>query len=286
MKKFFNFILIVFLCFNLFSVDYQKEFSTVNNSSQENITSSSKNDDIFSLPENVHIPICSNNLLTTGRHEIEHYEGFSLCYREDYEQAEWVAYKLTKEKLKKVANRTDKFLPDTNISTKSATTEDYRGSGYDRGHLAPAGDMVGSYKTMKECFLMSNISPQNPKFNQGMWVKAEELVRNWAHWYNWVYVITGPILEKNHKLYKKIGYNRVVVPEYFYKVMLAPKTKNGVQIGWNTCAIIMENRPLQGKVQDYFTSIDEVERRTGLNFFSLLDDELEDELEGRNSAKK
>lgn len=242
----------------------------------------------FKVPNNIHIPICQGKEgpKSYKGHEIEHYQGFSLCYREDYEQSEWVAYKLTKDDLVKKVNRSNKFYDDYNISTKSATHGDYRGSGYDRGHLVPAGDMVRSYQTMQECFRMSNICPQHPKFNQGIWVKTEEMVRNWVHWYGYVYVITGPILELPAKKYKYIGYNKVAVPEYFYKILLSPKLKNGKQIGWNSFALIMENRNLSGKLNEYEVSIDEIEKRTNLDFFSLFDDSIENEIESRNSTKK
>ncbi|NLM00159.1 MAG: DNA/RNA non-specific endonuclease [Treponema sp.] len=249
-------------------------------------------DNHFKVDEKFYIPICECNIngenaeRKLNDHEIEHYTGFSLCYREKYEQAEWVAYKLTRDDLVKKVNRSRKFIQDYNISTDSATTDDYRDSGYDRGHLVPAGDMVRSFVTMKDSFRMSNVSPQHPKLNQGLWVKAEEHVRNWAHWYGTVYVITGPILEKEPDEYERIGYNKVVVPEYFYKIMLAPKLKNGKQIGWNSFAIIMENRNLGGKLKDYEVSIDEIEMRTGLDFFSLLDDKTENEIESYISQKK
>ena len=112
---------------------------------------------------------------------IRSYTGFDLGYNEKYEQASWVAYVLTREEVESgMINRTDNFRVDTSISTGSANLADYRGSGYDRGHLAPAGDMKWNATAMSESFLMSNMSPQTPSFNRGIWRSLESRVRVWA----------------------------------------------------------------------------------------------------------
>ena len=92
--------------------------------------------------------------------------GYALGYIEYHEQPAWVIYIMTKaEAATKVAKRTNKFRTDPEIPTGSATTGDYRRSGYDRGHLAPAADMAFSWQTMADSFFMSNMSPQKPAFN-------------------------------------------------------------------------------------------------------------------------
>ena len=91
--------------------------------------------------------------------------GYALGYSEKYEQPLWVSYKLTKnETQSKVAKRTNRFKSDPKVTTKSASLKDYRKSGYDRGHLAPAGDMAWSKQAMNESFYLSNMSPQLPRF--------------------------------------------------------------------------------------------------------------------------
>ena len=161
------------------------------------------------------IPLCKGG----KDHERRNYHGYSICYRESYEQAEWAAECLTREKLQKKVNRSENFRPDDGISTGSADTSDYYGSGYDRGHLVPAGDMGWDPEAMNDTFLMSNMSPQNHKFNSGIWNDLEMQVRNWAKKFGTIYIVTGPVLESGKK-YKVIGKNKVAVPELYYKVLL------------------------------------------------------------------
>ena len=125
---------------------------------------------------------------------VTRYAGFMLKYNEQYEQAEWVAYQLTAAEVLGTLERTNNFKADPNIETESAALRDYRGSGFDRGHLAPAADMKWSTAAMSESFLMSNMSPQRPGFNRGIWKKLEGLVRRWAEENEEIYVVTGPIL--------------------------------------------------------------------------------------------
>lgn len=210
-------------------------------------------------------------------HEVHAYTGFELCYREDYEDAEWVAYCLTKDELNTVIGRTDDFRADTKITTGSATPGDYVRSGYDRGHLAPAADMEWSEKAAHDSFLMSNMTPQAPQFNRGMWKELEAEVRTWAATFGAVYVVTGPILEKEASQYKHIGTNEVAIPEYFYKVLLAQlsdEMHTVIGIGF-----ILPNTSCTGTIYDYAVSIDEVEQRTGLDFYAPLPDEIETPVE-------
>ena len=231
------------------------------------------------LPVGLQIPRCeavsaAENGKTVRGHEIQRYAGFTLCYREEYELAEWVAYCLTSAELTKNTTRSNNFHSDTKISTDSATPEDYTRSGFDRGHLAPAADMAFSTAAMNDSFLMSNMSPQKPAFNRGIWKKLEEQVRKWAADFGAVFVISGPILEKPASEYASIGKNAVCVPEYFYKVLL---TKSGDSL--IAVAFVFPNDNAKGSIWDYAVSVDELEERTGLDFFYLLDDVREKSVE-------
>lgn len=229
------------------------------------------------LPTALEIPLCAH---TDDSHEVHQYAGFALCYREQYEQAEWVAYEINTAELVKEANRSNNFRPDPNISTGSASLADYRGSGYDRGHLAPAADLAFSHQTMSESFYMSNMSPQAAGFNRGVWKNLEAHVRDWAEEFGSVYVITGPVLEKDE--YPTIGENEVAVPEYYYKVLFAPEGRNGKP---EMIGFLMPNEKTK---EDYFAfvvPVDEIERRTGLDFFHSLPDDAEAALESQSKVE-
>ena len=154
---------------------------------------------------------------TTTKDQVVKHTGFSLLYNEKHEQAGWVAYDLTRQETNKLFERSDRFVADPKVMTGTATDKDYEGSGYDRGHLAPASDMGWSATAMAESFFYSNISPQIPGFNRGIWKRLEGLVRSWAIEYDTVYVVTGPILRSG---LPTLGPNQVSVPEHYYKVIL------------------------------------------------------------------
>jgi endonuclease G len=205
-----------------------------------------------------------------GEQVIRH-TGYSFVYNETYEQAAWVAYELTEKETEKQYDRTDKFIPDPAVSTGSAIDADYSGSGYDRGHLAPAADMGWSSTTMAESFYFSNMSPQVPGFNRGIWKRLEEQVRSWAIEYDTIYVVTGPVLKGNMG---SIGANKVAIPNYYYKVILDMHSKPHQAIGF-----VMENASASGDLSQFAVSVDSVERFTGLDFFPSLDDASETSLE-------
>jgi endonuclease G len=208
------------------------------------------------------------------RDDIHSYTGFDLAYNESYEQASWVAYILTRAEAESgVVQRTDNFRPDTSISTGSASLADYRGSGYDRGHLAPAGDMTWDLGAMSESFLMSNMSPQNPSFNRGIWKRLEEQVRLWAIEKDSIYVVSGPVLRTVHST---IGENAVGVPSYYFKVIadLSPPDHSFI-------AFLLPNKGSREPLFHYAVTVDSLESFTGINFFaSAPDKEVIEQLEG------
>ena len=202
---------------------------------------------------------------------IVHHTAYSLLYSEEHEQAIWIAYELTSEETERKFERSDKFLVDGAIKTGSANDGDYKGSGYDRGHLAPAADMSWSNQTMLESFYYSNMSPQDPSFNRGIWKKLEELVRTWARGNKSLYVVTGPILSGN---LPSIGSNKVSIPAYYYKVLLDYSQPDFKAIGF-----IIPNQGSKADLSSFAVSIDKVEALTGLNFFPNLQDKQENALE-------
>jgi endonuclease G len=210
-------------------------------------------------------------LPAAGGGEIVEHQWFILSYNEDHEQAAWVAYELTRERLNENwAARPNTFRPDAAVRTESATPRDYSGSGYDKGHLCPAADMAFDEKAIDETFLMSNISPQDPAFNAGVWRELEELTRDWARKFKRLYVATGPVLSLSN--YTQIGFSKVSVPNAFYKVLLAPDQHRAI-------AFIMPNQISDSPIMEYACSIDKVERVTGLDFFPAILKGLDEELE-------
>ncbi len=189
--------------------------------------------------------------LPTATGEIIQHTYYTLSYIEKHEQPEWVYYMLTPNMLIKNASRTDDFRPDHKVTTGSASLADYKASGYDRGHLCPAGDMVHSHKSMSESFYLSNMSPQTPSFNRGGWKKLEAIVRTWGS-EDTIHVVTGSVFKDN---IGTIGVNNVTIPGYYYKVIYAPAKQQ--MIGF-----IMPNTKITNNITSYVLSVDEVERHT------------------------
>ena len=210
---------------------------------------------------------------TNSKDKIITHTGYSLLYNEIHEQADWVAYELTKEETIKLYERTNKFILDPKVSTFTASDSDYKGSGYDRGHLAPASDMGWSSIAMKESFYYSNMSPQKPSFNRGIWKKLEELVRTWAVENNNLYIVTGPVLKNE---LESIGNNKVSIPKYYYKVILDFSQPSIKGIGF-----ILPNFGSKEPLKNYAVTIDSVEKFTGIDFFPLLQDKQENLIESK-----
>jgi endonuclease G, mitochondrial len=208
--------------------------------------------------------------------QIIRHAGYVLRYREQYEQADWVAYKLTADEARAYMSREgQKFMPDRMVKTGSSVTADYTKSGYDRGHLAPAGDFNLSITEKTATFFMSNISPQKPYFNRGIWSDLENKFRDWAQRDEAIYIITGPILKPG---LETIGnYNEIAVPEQFYKIALCLTDKKPRMIGF-----VLNNEPSHESLKSFVVSVDEIERMTGIDFFNRLPDNIENKLEAKS----
>ncbi len=197
-----------------------------------------------------------------------------VSYNEEHEQANWTAYILTGEMVSDGnATRTDDFRTDTSVVTGSAELVDYKGSGYDRGHLVPAGDMNLSRQIMSESFYMSNMSPQSPGFNRGIWIKLESEVRKWALQNDSIYVITGPVLSS---VEHSIGENEVGVPQYFYKVIVDISHPT-----YKAIAFVMKNESSRAEIFDFAVTVDSVENLINYDFFASQDPEFMEYIESR-----
>ena len=209
--------------------------------------------------------------------QIIRHSRYTLRYREQYEQADWVAYRLTSDEAESYLSRAgNQFKPDPLVQTGSAVPQDYTRSGYDRGHLAPAGDFNLSTTEKSESFYMSNISPQAPQFNRGIWNDLEQKMRDWARRDGEMYLVTGPVLKPN---LETIGRNnQIAVPEQYYKIALCLTDKKPRMIGF-----LLKNEPSNQSLKTFVVSVDEIEKLTGIDFFARLPDALERQLESRST---
>ena len=217
----------------------------------------------------------SKNLIPTINGELVKHTHYSLSYSEKHEQAEWVFYEINKERILGLVNRTDDFRSDKSISTNSASLDDYKSTGYDRGHLAPAQDFSFSTSAMSESFYMSNISPQHPSFNYGIWKDLEDLVRKWGA-NNTLYVVSGPVFGS---CISTIGSNNVCIPESYYKVIYDPSGKKMI-------AFVIPNEKGTKSLKEYVCTTDSLETITNIDFFPILDDKLERKLESERHTLK
>lgn len=199
--------------------------------------------------------------------------GYTVDFNPEWHIPNWVAYELTEEELQGDIPRAQNFEPDPQLSDCTPTTFDYSRSGYDRGHMAPAGNMKWDQQAMNESFYTSNICPQNHNLNSGVWQQLEEQVNLWACSYGNIYVVCGPIVKEG---YETIGKNKVAVPDAFFKVLLC--RINGQ---WQAIGFYFKNEAGTRPLRSYARSIDEIERLTGIDFFHLLDDSIEDQIEAR-----
>ena len=202
---------------------------------------------------------------------VKHRYSYVVSYNHDTKQPNWVAWKLTAAHASGPVGRMD-FQDDDDMPDPKGYLSDYYNSGYDRGHMCPAGDNKWSEKAMEDCFLITNMCPQNNGLNRGMWNSIEQQCRTWAKKYGVVYIVCGPIyLNKEHR---KLGKNKVVVPDAFFKVVLCPGDKP------KAIGFVCRNESQKGrKKTDFINTIDDVERITGYDFFSKLPDGIEKKIE-------
>ena len=201
-------------------------------------------------------------------------KGFTISYNKKTKVPNWVAWHLTKSHTYgRMQRHNEVFTPDDEVPSPRAIDDDYYTSRYDRGHMCPAGDNKWDAQAIQDCFLLTNMCPQNHNLNGGDWNELEMKCRKWAVQYGDVYIVCGPILYRQK--HKTIGKAKIVVPEAFYKVVLCRKG-NPKAIGF-----IYTNRGGYQSMSDCACTVDEVERITNINFFPSLNDDVEDRIEAK-----
>ena len=222
------------------------------------------------LQSGLEIPVMSKSL----NYPIIKHKAYTLAFNPNYKTPHWVGWELTAQESEGEAERDDQFIPDPKANGHSAYSSDYSRSGYDRGHMAPAGDMKWDAMAMSESFYMTNICPQVHSLNAGKWNSLEKKCRELAKKFGKVYITCGPIYTS--KKPKVIGANRVAVPDAFYKVILIPNANNGEPIAMG---FVFQNKKEVRTLISHQLTVDRVEEMTGLDFFADLPDEIENKIE-------
>ena len=210
---------------------------------------------------------------------IEH-EGFALLYDTKTLCPRWVAWELTAEETRgRVSRQNVDFKEDSKVPKEyQVASWDYNGGHYGRGHMCPAGDMKWSQEAMQDCHYMTNICPQTAELNKTWWEHLERACRQWARQEGAVQIVCGPIFSENPKHFGKK--HRMAVPRAFYKVVLSLKKGQEKAIGF----FYTNDNAIQ-PMEDAVRSVDDIERLTGIDFFSSLPDEQEDRLEAMTDLR-
>ena len=209
--------------------------------------------------------------------ECEAFTGFVVNFNAQMHVPNSVSYVLTRDRLDGAVERYGEFEQAPGVRG-CPQPDAYSGSGYERGHMAPAQDMAWSEAAMHQSFMMINVCPQDKRLNEGGWAKLEEKVREWAQRDSVLVVVTGPVL---HNRLARIEPSEVAIPQHFFKVIIAPCAQPMRAIGF-----IYPNGSSNGALNDYAVTVDEVERITRLNFFHSLADKIEEPLESRCNLKQ
>jgi len=199
-------------------------------------------------------------------------KAYAVSYNKENRIPNWVAWQLTGNHISGPYKRAGiQFHEDYEADGPKVNTFDYARSGYDRGHMCPSGDNKWDKKAQEESFLMTNMCPQSHNLNTGDWNTLENKCRDWAREYGAIYIVCGPILRGEK--HRRIGKNRVTVPEAFFKVVLCME-ETPKAIGF-----VYENEDGHRNTEHYSMPVDEVEKLTGIDFFPTLPDNIENKIE-------
>ena len=228
-------------------------------------------EEVFSLPK--------GKDADKGAILVEH-EGFTLLFDTRTMCPLWVAWELTADETRgKVTRQGVDFKADESVPEQyQVEMWDYNGGQYGRGHMCPAGDMKWSQKAMQDCHYMTNICPQNAELNKVWWEHLERACRQWARQDGAVQIVCGPVFPDTPKRFGKK--HKVAVPKGFYKVVLSMKEGREKALGF-----YYTNDDAPQPMEDAVRSVNEIERLTGIDFFSSLPDELENRVEAMTDLR-
>ncbi len=200
-------------------------------------------------------------------------EFYSICYHSKYRNSAWTIHELDRAQLLGREARTNDYRSDPR--TQNPVNEnDYRYSGFDRGHLVPAADMKRDRLSMSQTFYMSNMAPQRPEFNRGIWSVLEKRIRKdfLATGENRdTFIYTGSILSSQLPTLA----SQVTIPEWFYKIIYNQRNQT-------VRAYLIDNqRYSSSELESFRVTVDYIEEISGLDFFIHLPLSVQDELESR-----
>lgn len=232
---------------------------------------------LFLLSLDVSAGIFDRSLPLGKRGQIVSREGYSLQYNTDCKVPHWVSYKITADDLNGSLPRTNDFRADPEIQGSQAQLEDYRRSGYNRGHMARAGLFTKTRKLKSESFILTNMVPQDPYMNQnGAWRKLEDFEESSIKKFGELHIVSGPVIDQK---VQRIGPNEVCVPQYVYKVLF----RGGANP--QAIAFVIPNFRTSDVFTVYAVSVDELEKLTGIDFLPELENANEARVEASFDLK-
>lgn len=260
-------VLVLIMGNNPFGSGGEHTSDEVPTNTRYDVSEDDDNQDVRVRDMDDNLPLGTLNYIPTQElgDQIVQYNYYTISYSNQHRNAEWVAYELLGARLD-LSNREERqnFKSDPNVRSE-ASSSDYSNSGYDRGHLVPAHDMDFNATAMSESFYMTNVSPQVPAFNRGIWKSLEGQIRKWAKKEKRLYVITGPLLKKTIAEADRLSPTGPTIPRGFFKIVMDYEGSEKKAI-----AFMFKNKDIDQPLERFVTTIDLVERYTNLDFFPNL----------------
>lgn len=199
---------------------------------------------------------------------------YSMEYNYASNHTRWVAFTFYDKTAEVNTKRSNAWSTDPYLLDYTDNTYDFRGSGYDRGHLVASADRLYSIPANEQTFYYSNMSPQINSFNGGIWASLENKVQGWGQLSairDTLYVVKGGTI-RDDQVMGTIGESKIVIPKYYFMALLAKKGPV-----YKSIAFCFEHRahPQPYSLTDYALSVEELEELTGIDFFHNLPDSIE-----------
>ena len=224
----------------------------------------------FSVPGTDNHPIGGDIELPaySDTENIVRHEGYTASYNHTTLCPDWVAWELTADEANGQLDGQYSFSRDPDVSFPKASREDYSGSGWDKGHMAPRADMKWSHKALEESYYFTNVCPQDHEMNSQAWRKIEELTRRLTRHYGTVLVVCGPVYDSTE--HRHIGQAGVSIPDRFFKALAINIDRN-----WHTIGFLVDNSPQSRSPRTYAVPVDSVEAVIVRDLFPTLNEQSE-----------